>query len=1640
MNRNPILPFFLISLMLFALIPTQSTSLEPTSDQNQTNGRAIACTSDVCINEILPNPNGYDNDTYPNGEWLELFNSGSTDIDLTGWSVTNSASKSLTFDSASIVGYLSSDSQTWTISPNEYVVIARNGNSNFWMTNTADSISLLDASSSIVDEASWGSSASSGISFEEDSSNPTGHWIATGQPTPGQQNNPGGPVTYIPSDLIIHEIMANPWPSDDNASYPGGEWIEVFNSGTTSIDLTGWSIVDAAGNILNFDQNHVVGASSEPSSMMIKGGEYRLIAVNSTGSYGVLNNGVESITLKWPNGSNAQTVEWSSTIAGFSMYNSSTSSLWTSLSTYPTPNSSNAPSLNSIINPNNDIILNELLPNSTVEPDIFPDGEWIELHNQGTMDIDLMGWSIIDGMGNVTYLDPGTLVFNATQGSTIIQPNEYRIVQLSGDTRLWDDYNHLVLLDATQTPVDGAWYTADYGQDVALERDSTPTDPWVPAPWKTPGQPAPGSTPSSATIRISEILPDALGSDSQTYPNGEWIELENFGSTDIDVANWKLQATGRSFTLHEYNFPLQSNSIIKAGQVALIALNGTSSFYLKHTSPDSFGLLEPSGATVDTASWNMTVEGESLVRSNSSHAGLQSIYPVSVPRDDFVKHPWPTPNQLNPEWGVYAGSRNLTVTEIYPYCPNSDHEPSEDWVEVLNTGTEIINISRWKILDSDGDYSFIIDQNIWSNESNPTTEVEPGQRLVLMFDPWTISGLGDEFSILDPDHAPVEEVTWDEVTECQSLAQIDDEWRIMPWITPGYEEPDLSNIASYSDILLTRIMPDASTSVDGDMEFLEITNKGTQIASLQGWTLRHISTAGTPFNTTIQSLMIAPQSSAILASDVSSLSVYETGTMYAVDQVLNRTMYFGNSGAALQLEDLDGNIADAIVYGNGPTESNGWNGISVVEPFVGLSNLIYVRGDGCGSLPDTNTSVDWYLRWQILGGSAHCGARAESGSFDITPLIGPDSGIHDVLKWINEAEESLHLHVYQFHSNHLAQALMDAHDRGVHVHVVLDAGDTWWNDYDLDQHKGVAATLSNYGIDVQWFGTSSEVPYAYLHSKIAVRDNTSVWVSSGNWKSSSLPADGDSGNREWSMLLDNEAFADIVLQHLSIDEDERRTYLTPVDASDMPIGWTLDQPEPLVGQTSSPIVTTATAELLVCPDVCINGLVDMLNGADEEILLSLQYLDLDWSYGWGENPIIEALQSAALRGVQIRLILNGAFLDEDIQSTVDLFNEEWNASLGYDTSAIIMATNDTISKLHNKGAIIDGQQVLISSINWGDSALIRNREMGVIVTSEDIAQIYRNSWLDDWNLLSDDVDTDLDNLGDKWEEEQGLHRTRRTVLGETYIESEADPDGDGLLNLAEFQYKSNPLSNDTDNDCIPDGLELQWSQAMTRDTTTPSVDPHTALTSADADGNGILDSEEFGCDLLGFDLESNETQTNETLDEDGDGVADAEDRCPSSPIGTLVNANGCTSDQQAELSLNDGQQGAERGNSMLYILIASLIFLVGAFGIYSSTKKKNMGTVDYIESENQPHQAEAMHVVDVEQKEWVQPVLDGTVEEQASSDVNDSTVEEMKEPTSAQMAILKGWTVEMVEQYIAQGWSMDQLIEYYENQVVENQT
>ena len=197
-------------------------------------------------------------------------------MDLTGWYVTTSASKTLNFDANTIVGYQSSNASSWTISPGEYVVIARNGDNNFYMTNTGMSMTLYDSNNNNLHQSTWGT-ASSGVSYEQDPASATANWIPTGSPSPGQVNTAGGPTTLIPGDLIITEVMANPWPSYDNETWPGGEWVEILNTGNSDLDLTGYSIIDNAGNLLEFNSTHLVNAST---TMMIAPGEHRIVAVN----------------------------------------------------------------------------------------------------------------------------------------------------------------------------------------------------------------------------------------------------------------------------------------------------------------------------------------------------------------------------------------------------------------------------------------------------------------------------------------------------------------------------------------------------------------------------------------------------------------------------------------------------------------------------------------------------------------------------------------------------------------------------------------------------------------------------------------------------------------------------------------------------------------------------------------------------------------------------------------------------------------------------------------------------------------------------------------------------------------------------------------------------------------------------------------------------------------------------------------------------------------------------------------------------------------------------------------------------------------------------------------------------------------
>ena len=1597
----------LTALFLTSLAPTAVLTIDDRIDVRSVAGRASACTADVCLSEVMPNPNGYDDAAWPGGEWIELHNRGNVAVDVLNWTAVNSGGRVLKFNASTIVGYQAGNASTWTIAPGDYMVVARNGDANFYLTNSGMTLQLLDAASTSVHEATW-STASSGVSYEPDSASPTATWVPTSNPTPGQPNGGGGTSGLVPSALIITEVMANPWPSDDNATWPGGEWVEIANTGTTNIDLSGWRIVDAAGNALEMDADHLVNASSTA----IAPGEHRIVAVNGTTPYGVLNNGGETLTLTWPNGSASMRVQWTATQPGMAlMDDAQANGLW-GLAPYPTPGEANPDRVALQPRLQHDVQFSEVLPNATVDGEVYPDGEWVELVNNGSTDVDLLGWSIVDALGNRTDLEPGSLVFNASQGSTGLHAGERRLIQFAGPTRLWDQHNHLFLMDSTSTVQDTVTYTTDYGENRSLIRADHPVDPWVPSMWNTPGAPEPGTVESSTTVRFSEILPDAVGADNQAWPLGEWLELENFGSEPVDLSGWRLQASARTLMLHEHNLPFQSTTAVPAGEVALVALNGTSAFYLKHTAPDAITLLDPEGGVVDTIAWNATVEGESLIAPNSTHAGVGLN--ASQVSGHWRLSAWPTPGELNPDWAAYNGSTEVMLTEILPYCNDESIAPVSDWFEVHNVGSEAVNLSRWSVQNNDADRRFIREGTLW-NASD--LNLAPGERAVVQTDAWIVSGLGDRVHLLQPDGGIVDTAVWTEVTDCQTLMDGGNgSWVHTLWPTPGLPEPDPSVLASPEDVKFSRLMPTSSTNLATDLEFIEISNRGDQSAALHGWSLRSITGVDSMYEATITALTIPARSGVVLTNDPAALGVFEPATAVAIDLVLNRSMYLPNGGAALQLLDPSGNTVDTVVYGNGPTEVNGWSGAALTEPLIGLENLVYLRGDGCSDGPDTDRVEDWHHRWSRLGGSTFCFTTGVNTTGQIVPLIGPQAGLVDLLGWVDGTTDSLKVHLYQLQNPHLVEALVNAENRGVDVTVVLDAGDTWWSNHDLTTQRGMAVTLVEGGVNVLWFGDEGENPYAYLHSKVAVRDNTSVWIGSGNWKSSSLPEPNAPGNREWGALVHDPNVAAMVNQHLAFDEDPHRHHLVQVTTADRPADWTFPSTDALIGTTADAVEGPFGAQLIVCPDACIGDLVDLLNGAEDEILLSLQYLDMDWSYGWGENPIITALEDAARRGVRLRLIINGAYLDDGIQTAVDTFNERWNHTEGYDTAAVVMSSDDTVTKLHNKGVIVDGEHVLVSSINWGDSALIRNREMGMVLSSTDLADVYGEAWWADWNRLDNTTDTDQDGLMDRWEVEHGLERTRRGTV-QSMDESMLDPDEDGLTNLEEQLHGGDPLNPDTDGDCIGDGLEVAWAQASALNASQTDVDPLAALTEWDADGNGINDADDWGCNLTGAVEQVDNTTAPEeptTNDDDGDGVLNDEDQCPDTPPGVATDLEGCSMAQQQERAQNVQPSSSEgvQASFMLFLMIGALLLAIGA-SLVLRKGQASAGTKDVV--------ALTERGLDM--------AFDAPVSEAPVLNASHPTV------TQSMLARVPGWSESMVQDYLLQGWTMDQLVEYYDEQV-----
>ena len=528
-------------------------TLEPRAMLSATLGDSV-----VTFNELLYNPAP----NYTGGEWIELHNQLSVDVDLSNWSLSG--------------GIEYSFAPGTTIESGEYLVIAKDaaaleaaegitgvlGGFSGSLSNGGETIHLLDHNDRIMDEliyddeGDWPVAADgSGATLAKTSQHlATGdfdawHFSATSGGTPGSQNTISG------SDLRLSELAGA-----TDADFR----VELENTGSSSLNLSGYSLVwdgdntatyalsgsVAAGGFVSFDQATTGFDPADGDKIFL------------TGPGNTVADGAEVKQT-----ARARSAQWDGR--------------------FQRPDTATFGSANSF-DFQDAIVINEILYHQTPDGGIgsntgtpFTEDpeEWIELYNRSDNAVDLSGFEFEDGV-SFTFA-PGTTLeageYLVVASDAVALAAKYPGINIAGefDGGLSNSGERIQLVDSIGNLADEVIYfdggafdeRADGGGSSLELRDPdadnsngqawSASDSGDDAQWQTvtyTGQ----TTPHDGTAQIwnefifgllddGEILIDDI---SVIYdPGGANVELIQNGSFNNGLATWRAGGNHRYATI-----------------------------------------------------------------------------------------------------------------------------------------------------------------------------------------------------------------------------------------------------------------------------------------------------------------------------------------------------------------------------------------------------------------------------------------------------------------------------------------------------------------------------------------------------------------------------------------------------------------------------------------------------------------------------------------------------------------------------------------------------------------------------------------------------------------------------------------------------------------------------------------------------------------------------------------------------------------------------------------------------------------------------------------------------------------------------------------------------------------------------------
>ncbi|HWI53042.1 MAG TPA: phospholipase D-like domain-containing protein [Symbiobacteriaceae bacterium] len=563
-------------------------------------------------------------------------------------------------------------------------------------------------------------------------------------------------------------------------------------------------------------------------------------------------------------------------------------------------------------------------------------------------------------------------------------------------------------------------------------------------------------------------------------------------------------------------------------------------------------------------------------------------------------------------------------------------------------------------------------------------------------------------------------------------------------------------------LLIAEVYPNGRLG-DGSDQFVRLYNPTGDEVALAGWSIG---------DGIVQAAF--PQGARIGAKQSLYLALNQAGfqeVMGAQPQYVWRTalsggesLRFGATNGTVVLRSPTGDEVDLVAYGAPPPAGAGaWKGAPVPSPVKG-EIIDRARDEASWSaqqpgayLPDTDTAADWKQGKAWIDGRVYRPGQTWFGyptyrADSVTAYTSPDSAFAAVTDLIDGARQSLDLNMYDFTQVPIAERLAAAARRGVAVRIIMEAGSP---NQLTDQERYMAKLVVEAGGQVRWIVNDPSVGvlgrYVYDHAKYAVVDGRTTLVQSENFVRHGTPSDPTFGNRGWGAVVADTALASYMQRVFEADwnqtYDDLMDYKPGTPYGPPPAAF-VPETGALTGTYPHPFprltVRSVSVTPVLAPDHTLldtMGIIGLMRGARESILIEQQYVHLHWGGASGSpqttpDLYLEEAIAAARRGVKVRILLSDAFLDpkdpKDNTNTVDYVNDIARREKLDMQARIIKSDITALDKIHNKGVIVDGRKVLVSSVNWSLNSPLNNREVSLILDHPDLGMYFTDIFTYDW--------------------------------------------------------------------------------------------------------------------------------------------------------------------------------------------------------------------------------------------------------------------------------------------------------------------